>query len=854
MQSENLTPLMKQYFNIRNQYPDTLLFFQVGDFYELFFDDARTASSFLAIALTKRGKSNGEDVPLCGIPVHALTHYLTKLVKGGFKVAICDQLSEPKPGTVVERAVTRVFTPGTLTDPQMLDEKSASYILSFAQVENEWALVFAELLTGQIFATVIQKDSYRILESELSRFFPDEVIVTEEELFFKKKGYWTSKYSSVEDTYTQWLEQFDSAVVNKIKNTVLNSALQLLHSYLTRTKYFLHPFNNIQFYQSDDYLYLDASTQRNLEIVVNNQDGSRKNSLLSIVDCAKTSMGSRTIKKWLTRPLLQKKMIIQRQEVVKAIKDNVEVMQKLSGLLSNLADLERIVGRIALQKASIQDYVALKQSLNIIPLIKAVIVHKQEFDLIKRLLSKLFDYSVLVEYLHASLEEDFSSGLIIKRGFDHNLDRIRALVGNSQKELLKLEEEEIRKTGINSLKIRYNNITGYMIEITKTHLDKIPEHYKRIQSLSNKERFIIKELLELQNEILQAQKQIQSLENEIFQQVKAEVYKKLSALRHSANALAYLDALYGFAVVAYENNYKLPVFNDNGDILIKEGRHPVIESKISSFIPNDTFLNKQESLWIITGPNMGGKSTYLRQVALMCILAQCGSLVPANEASLPIIDRIFTRIGSGDNLAEGKSTFLVEMEETSLICTQATKNSLVILDEVGRGTSTFDGLAIAQAVIEYIYDSIGAKCLFATHYHELTNLKEHFSAIVNYHMLCKKTDNGIIFLHKIEKGVSLGSFGIDVAKLAEMPALLINRARDILYSLENISRFRDKDLYKHENRSINSDILADKVITLENELVKKEKLFIKIREINLDDLTPRKALELLWDLKKTISS
>ncbi|MCK4265421.1 DNA mismatch repair protein MutS [Candidatus Babeliales bacterium] len=857
MTDEKLTPLMQQYFNIRKQYPSTLLFFQVGDFYELFFEDAKIASAFLAIALTKRGKCKGKDVPLCGIPVHALNHYLKKLVKGGFRVGICDQLSEPKPGMVVERGVTRVYTPGTLTDAQMMDDKSASYLFAFYPSEKEWGLVFGELLTAQIFATTIPAGEFRILESELARFFPDEVIISDQkfETYFKKNGYWVTNDSFLQDIENsdQWVNKsFDNSINEKLKEkTVIKNALLLFHQYLFKTqKFSLEQFKTIQFYESDDYLYLDISTQKNLEIVRNNIDSSRKNTLLSVVDHSKTAMGSRTLTKWLTRPLLQKKAILQRLQVVKTFKNNVDIIQKLGELLGELSDLERIVGRIGLYKAPIQDYIALKQSLKILPYIKNLLSKYLELDLIKIILSRFINFDPLITLLENALEEGSSSGHIVKYGFNSSLDRIRNLVENSQKELIALEAREIEKTGINSLKIRYNKVSGYVIEVTKTHLDKIPEYYKRLQSLTNRERFVTEELLALQNEIIKAQNEIGSLEAEVFQQIKDQVHSKLSFLRHCAGALAYLDGLYSFAKVAYENNYIEPVFNDSGEISIRGGKHPVVASSLDSFVSNDTTLNSKELLWIVTGPNMGGKSTYLRQVALISILAQCGSLVPAEEANLPFIDRIFTRIGSGDNLVEGKSTFLVEMEETSIICRHATKNSLVILDEVGRGTSTFDGLAIAQAVIEYIYEKIGSKCLFATHYHELTHLKDHFSGIKNYHMLCKKKKDGIVFLHKIEQGISNGSFGIDVAKLANMPAGLINRARDILHMLETSSQVLDKNL--HTDIVESDSVLKEKVFILEKELKRKDGFVNLLKNLNFDDLSPKKAFDILWELKKQI--
>jgi len=883
MSKDKLTPLMEQYFQIRDDLlcknPGTILFFQVGDFYELFFEDAKVVSSFLAIALTKRGKCSGKDIPLCGVPVHALRHYLTKLVKGGFKVAICEQLSEPKPGSIVERGVTQIFTPGTLVDTEMMDEKSACYILSFFPMQDRWGLAFGELLTTQLFVTSIPAGSYRLLEAEVSRFFPDEIVIPSLRnaksfnSYFRKLGYWVSAAQYLDEDVKQeedvvgsviskeWFEkQFDGSTIKKLNSDFsLNNTLQLFFSYLHNTqKSSFEQFRTIQFYEPDDYLILDVSTQKNLEIVKNAQDGGRKNSLLSVLDKSRTAMGSRMVKKWLSRPLVQKKSILQRQEVVSSFAGQIALMQKLDDLLGGLSDLERIVGRIALRKATLNDYLALKDSLKLVEPIKYAIVSTSNLYLIYTILEKLTDFSDLVELLQASLNEDSSSKFIIKSGFDIELDRLRNLVENAQKEILKLEQKEVSRTKINSLKIRYNKVSGYSIEVTKTNLHLVPKDYIRQQTLSNRERYVTQELITLEKEINKAQSEIDQVEKQVFERVKKVVEEKLSKLRSLAYSLAYLDGIYSFAQVAYDNNYMLPTFNEEQNIIINEGRHPVVEYKLEGrFIANYTQVSDGQSLLIITGPNMGGKSTYLRQVALICIMAQCGSLVPAQKASLPILDRIFTRIGSGDNLAEGKSTFLVEMEETAAICTQATKNSLVILDEVGRGTSTYDGLAIAQAVIEFIYKKIKARCLFATHYHELTHLKDHFKGINNFYMACQKTDMGIVFLYKIMEGISSGSFGIEVAKLAELPVEVVSRAREILHALDDVAFDFDHKLFtkKKSFKNKGSD-LTHQIVSLKNEnddlkklLGQQEKLLEKLGDVKLDELSPRQAFDILWELK-----
>ncbi|MBD3232042.1 DNA mismatch repair protein MutS [Candidatus Dependentiae bacterium] len=874
MPVEKITPLMKQYFDIRAQYPDTILLFQVGDFYELFFDDAKRVSSFLAIALTKRGKNNGQDIPLCGIPVHALNHYLLKLIKGGFKVAICDQLEKPQPGVVVKRGVTQVFTPGTLTDSLMLDEKSASYLFSFFPTKNNWGLVFTELLTAQLFATQIPIGSYRILESELIRFFPDEIILPSLKGFknyvtyFRELGYLVSfaEYENIKnendlDTsiVKEWIEkQFDSKIVNFLyDNYAILNTLQTIYCYFKKNQQAaLNQFRNIQFYNPDDYLILDPATQRNLEIIKNNQDNTRKNSLLFVMDKSKTSMGSRTIKKWLLRPLIDYKKILQRLEVVVALSKKIDVIQQLEETLIQINDIERIIGRIALRRATLQDYVALKNSLQYLPKLKTILQQNFDFYLTKLISEKFLNFSLLVQFLDCSLNNEFSNSFIIKKGFDLKLDRLRHLVSNTQKEVLKLEQKEIERTSISSLKIRYNQVSGYYIEVTNPNLKFVPENYIEQQKLVNRKRFITQELKDLEHEIFKAKNEIEIVEKEVYEKIKNEVEQYLPSLRQVAQSLSYLDALYSFAVIAYENNYIQPNFNNKNEIIIKSGRHPVVEKKLENqFEPNDTNLIKEESLWLITGPNMGGKSTYLRQVALISIMAQCGSCVPATNASLPILDRIFTRIGSGDNLVEGKSTFLVEMEETAIICGQATKKSLVILDEVGRGTSTFDGIALAQSIIEYIFCKVKAKCLFATHYHELTTLQEKFDGIKNYYMMSKNSENQLIFLHKIAKGIAHGSFGLQVAKLAKLPNQIIRRADEILKTMQNKSDVANNKNLSNElfdNAYIDQNNINNKIRLLEQELMNNQKVLKSIQNTDLNNFSPKEAFDFLWDIKKSL--
>lgn len=846
MNEDKKTPLMQQYEDIRKDYPDMLLFFQVGDFYELFFEDAKKAAAFLGIALTKRGTHNGEPIPLCGVPVHALDHYLQKLVKGGFCVAICDQLEVPKPGTVVKRGVTQVLTPGTLTDSKLLDEHSASYLLSFFPQKDKWGVVFAELLTSQLYATTLPAGAEKILDSELHRFFPDEVVLNKEAhknfgAFFKKRGYFMSAVDE-ENSSLEWAQKkFSDAIFARLQaERSLYTAVQTLHTYLQKTNgNALEGFNTIHFYEPEDFLMLDAATQRNLELVKNNQDGGRANTLLQLLDKSITSMGSRTLKKWLVRPLMNKTMINHRLHAVSFLKERYVFLQEFQRLLSHIGDAERVVGRISLGRAHIHDYIHISRVLEYLPLLKDLLC-SAESTLLQLLGNSIIDFSSLYALLKASLNYDSSYDWVIKKGFNKQLDELRYLVSNTQSALLALEQKEQQETGIQSLKIRYNAIHGYYVEITNSNLHLVPQHYVRRQTLVGKERFIFAELQELQHQIVIAGSQIEALEKELFEHIKQQVLPYISDLRKSIHAISQLDALLSFAQCAYERGYTFPEIHDSRDIIIHDGKHPVVERAMGSgFVPNDTVLNDEQSLWILTGPNMGGKSTYLRQVALLSIMAQCGSFVPAQKATLPLLDRIFTRIGASDNVAEGKSTFLVEMEETAHICQYATQNSLVILDEVGRGTSTFDGLALAQAVVEYIYSNIKARCLFATHYHELTALEEAFPGIVSYHAASTQSEKGIVFLHKIIRGAANGSFGLEVAKLALLPVEVIKRAQCILAGLGMHSQGDSLGSFDYEKE------------TLKEEVKLLRKKLSQFDSLNYEELSPKAAFDLLWKLRET---
>jgi DNA mismatch repair protein MutS len=858
-----LTPLMQQYFDIKIDYPDTLLFFQVGDFYELFFDDAKQAAAFLGIALTARGKNKGEPIPLCGVPLHAIDHYLSKLVKGGFKVALCDQLEDPKPGTIVKRGVKQVLTPGTLTDSKLLDARSASYLFSFYPAGDSWGLLFSELLTAQIFMTTIAAGAEKFLEAELSRFFPDEILLPaahtkEFQAYFKKLGYFTTVVHSEqqETDSAEWIKkQFSAITCTQLESDhAMQQALHYFYAYMAKHQHSsLDQFTTISFYKPDDFLILDAATQRNLELVKNAHDGTSKNTLLSIMDKAKTAMGSRMIKKWLLRPLVKKEAIMQRQDVVALCCSEIMLVNTLEQLLANIGDVERVVGRIALQRASLIDYSALTRMLSIIPQLKQTILAHKDIMLMRIIADNLGEFNSLSDLLARALHDEPTAETIIKQGFDDRLDQMRVLVNNSNERIMELEIAEQKATGINSLKIRYNAVQGYYIEITNANLSAVPERYRRLQTLVGRERFITPELQQLQYGIESARKDITTYEAAIFEKIKQQVATHIGVLRKSAYAVAHIDALLSLGSLAYENGYVRPYLNQDRDITIFRGRHPVVEQAISNtFIPNDTHLTDEQSLWIITGPNMGGKSTYLRQVALISVMAHLGSFVPAQSAHIALLDRIFTRLGASDNVAEGKSTFLVEMEETAMICTHATEKSLVILDEVGRGTSTFDGLAIAQAVVEYIFTHIKARCLFATHYHELTYLQAQYPGIIAYSAASKKTQSGIVFLYTMVRGVADGSFGIEVAKLAHLPNAVIYRSSALI---EEFTKGTDRTIPAISQNADVSDLQQETMrLRAENDRLlkqgdKNKKMLSLLQQIDFDTLSPKRAFDLLWECK-----
>ncbi len=794
IEDKNITPLMRQYFAIREAYPDCILLFQVGDFYELFFDDARNAASILGITLTQRGTHNGLPIPLCGVPIHVIENYTARLIKAGFNVAFCDQLPAQVGAKIIDRKVTKVLTPGTLTDAALLTAKASSYVAVIVLIDTHYAFLSAEILTGNFFITHTSYDEQK-LETELARFEPDEILIPETQkgkelcLRLTSRGYRafliksTEQAAEIENLFFSWLkDKTKPQLYEFLKNSKECSlALRALYDYLSRNHSAALTFcKEIYSYASEDYLGIDASTQRNLELIKNNHDGSTRSTLFELLDCAATAMGSRMLKRLIVRPLLKQELIEKRLDALTFFINHVYIRESVHELLKKIGDLERVIGRVALERAPIHDYIQIKNGLEKIPQIQRHLEPAHSVALLNALSQKCLPLDTLYSLLDRALNADSSKNWIIQAGFNKELDQLRSMADNGIQEILKLEAQEQKRTGINSLKIRYNQQSGYAIEITKTHTALVPHDYIRLQILVGKDRFTLPALKELEYRLQKAEADAHVLQAQLFAEIKEQVKEALPELHKRAQALAHIDTLNALATISHAYNYVRPTFNDQQNIDIRAGKHPVLAAYLQTkFIPNNTSLSKNESLWIITGPNMGGKSTYLRQVALICLLAQLGCYVPAQAANLPLLDRIFTRIGAGDNLAQGKSTFFIEMEETAFICNQATHKSLVILDEVGRGTSTSDGLALAQAIAEYIHTKIKARCLFATHYHELTILAELLPGIKNYHAATQKAAGTFLLLHTIIPGISSGSFGLEVAKSANIPEEILLRAQEI---------------------------------------------------------------------------
>ena len=806
--TNTFTPMMQKYLETKEQYKDCILFYRLGDFYEMFFDDAITVSRELEITLTGKSCGQEERAPMCGVPYHAVDGYLTRLVAKGYKVAICDQVEDPKQAKgLVKREVTRIVTPGTILDAQAIDETKNNYIMCIVYIADRYGVSVADITTGDYFVTELPDGGK--LKDEIYRFMPSEIICNEAfymsglDLEDLKERFHMAVYS-LESWYfddaacrEKLMEHFK---VSSLAGLGLSdydcgvlSAGALLQYLLETQKNDLSHMTRITPYTTGKYMMLDSSTRRNLELCETLREKQKRGSLLWVLDKTKTAMGARTLRKFIEQPLIEKQEILRRLDAVEELKQSAISREEIREYLSPVYDLERLITRITYGTANPRDLTAFAGSLSMLPPIR-YLLEEMDSSLLKDIYAELDPLEDLCTLVQNAIADEpplaMKEGGIIRDGYNEEVDTLRRAKSEGKDWLAKLEQDEREKTGIKTLRIKYNKVFGYYLEVTNSYKELVPDYYTRKQTLANAERYITPELKELEDTILGAEDKLYALEYELYCTIRDTIAAEVKRIQTTAKAIASLDVFSSLALVAERNNYVRPKINESGKIDIKDGRHPVVEQMIpnGTFICNDTLLDdKKQRVSIITGPNMAGKSTYMRQAALIVLMAQIGSFVPASGADIGLVDRIFTRVGASDDLASGQSTFMVEMTEVANILRNATSKSLLILDEIGRGTSTFDGLSIAWAVVEYISDSklLGAKTLFATHYHELTELEGKIDNVNNYCIAVKEKGDDIVFLRKIVKGGADKSYGIQVAKLAGVPDLVIDRAKEIVEELVN---------------------------------------------------------------------
>lgn len=863
------SPMMQKYFETKEQYKDCIVFYRLGDFYEMFFDDAILASRELEITLTGRECGQEERAPMCGVPHHAAESYIAKLIAKGYKVAICEQLTDPKTTKgIVERDVIRVVTPGTIVESNMLEERKNNYIMAIYKTGIYFGISLCDVSTGEFYSSEVkQTNNFSLVLDEIARFNPAEIIVNsmmydcKEEMDIIKERFeiYITKFEDkyFENDYTKIKDKFN--IVDGSNNEIEDieekqiaiSSINALLEYLKQTqKTSLEHINKITLYNISKYMSLDINARRNLEVTEKLRDKSKKGTLLWVLDKTSTSMGGRLLRRWLNDPLIDIVEINKRLNAVKELKEEIMLRGDITDSLKKVYDIERLAGKMAYGNANARDMISLKSSLAKLPNVKQSLSNCKS-DYLKELyvsLDELQDVHDLIE--KAIVDEppiSIKEGGIIKLGYDEEIDELKRATTDGKNWIIKIEAEEREKTGIKNLKVGFNKVFGYYIEVTKSFLSQVPDRFIRKQTLTNAERYITEELKEIENKVLGAEERVINLEYNAFTEVREEISKNIKRLQLSATIVATLDVLTSFAGVAEDMNYCMPEVKQNGIIDIKDGRHPVIEKMLpsGSFVQNDTYLDKDENrLAIITGPNMAGKSTYMRQVALITLMAQVGSFVPASSAKIGVVDKIFTRVGASDDLSMGQSTFMVEMMEVASILKEATNNSLVILDEIGRGTSTYDGLSIAWAVADFIADKekCGAKTLFATHYHELTELENRLEGVKNYQIAVKEKGEDIIFLRKILKGGTDESYGIHVAKLAGVPKDVTQKANEILRKLERKSILRDKKDVKSNKKMVDGqfDMFNYKLAEIAHE----------IDQIDLNALTPIDALNTLVRMKE----
>lgn len=848
------TPMMQQYLTIKENYQDALVFFRLGDFYELFFDDALLASRILEIALTGRDAGVEERVPMCGVPYHSASNYIQKLIDNGYKVAIAEQVEDPKTAVgIVKRDVVQLITPGTIMENNFLDEKSNNYISSISDFGTNYIIAYADLSTGEVFSVVLDKNQ-RLLVNELLSIETKEIIVDDKfdinilsDLININKI--TLSFENNINPVNDYLYIHENIVDSRIKVTI-NRLINYLIATQKRDLTHLQVANVLN---SNQYLMMDVYSKRNLELFSTLRNDTKKGSLLWLIDKAETAMGSRMLKQWLDKPLINISDINKRLDIISSFQKEFLICSEIKNALKNVYDLERLVGRIAYDNANARDLLQLKRSLGEIPLIKGKLIElseKYELDLDLQFAT----FTDLHELLQNSIDEDspitIKDGGIIKDNFDEKLDEYRKMSRNGKKYITELVNREKEKTGIKSLKVGFNKVFGYYIEITKANLHLLPDDigYIRKQTLANSERFITNELKELEDVILNAHDKAIKLEYDIFTEIRNKIKSYINPLQHLAKRIAQIDALISLTVVSLENRFVRPKLVEENIIDIKGGRHPVVEKLLvdSIYVENDILMDENTSILLITGPNMSGKSTYMRQMALITILAQIGSFVPCESCTMKVFDKIFTRIGATDDLISGQSTFMIEMMEANNALQNATSNSLILFDEIGRGTATFDGMALAQGIIEYLHNNIKAKTLFSTHYHELTALENNLPNLKNVHVKAIEKDQVLTFLHKVESGPSDKSYGIQVAKLANIPNSLIVRAEKILQKLEQNKK---EIVIDTEYNLFDFDFSNKNDVSISDE--EKEVLTV-LKETDFFSLTPMDALNLLYKLQAKI--
>jgi len=876
---QDLSPMMQQYAELKESLGDTFLFYRLGDFYEMFFDDAVKGSAILELALTKRDCGNGMRAPMCGVPHHAYQSYANKLVSSGYKVAICEQLEDPAlTKGLVKRGLIKIMTPGTLTEQNSLEDKANNYLMSIMCVGSQFGVAVADISTGDFDASQLTStDNGEHLVNLIAKYSPSEIIYNKS--FDKTPEFKTIQTATPIALTLRNDRDFSSesditAKLNFVSDNfkdpmLLRGACAALLAYAKETQIEdVAHLNKVRCFTVSDSMELDYSTRMNLELTSTLRSGSKKGSLIWAIDKTKTAMGGRLLRKWVEEPLTSVKLINKRLDAVEEAVDKYMARQELIEGLSGLNDIERLAGKVSLGSCNARDLLSLRNSLAKIPFIKNAVsgFGKGIFKEINTMLDPLDE---IYELLDASISEDapitVKDGDIIKRGFNKECDELYEIATNAKTYILQMESDERERTGIKTLKISYNKVFGYYIDIPRSQSDKVPEEYIRKQTLVNNERYITPEIKDLESKILTASTRRVALEYELFTSIRNKVFEQSDRLFNTARAVALADCITSLAELASNENYVRPVVDDSEVIDIKDGRHPVVEKMLAAsgeiFVPNDVNLNDDRRLMVLTGPNMAGKSTYMRQVALIVLLAQIGSFVPASKAHIGLVDHIFTRIGASDDISTGQSTFMVEMREVSYILKNATRKSLLLLDEVGRGTSTYDGLSIAWAVIEYIIDPniLYSRTIFATHYHELNQLTRLCRGIFNNHVEVKESEDGVIFLHKIGEGGTSDSYGIEVARLAGLPEDVLTRSGSILKELERIGNFKvkgNRDSFDESSTELSSDVMPgqESFFNPDNVVYRKEdKLRSAIKNIDVTRLTPIEAMNILYELSSMVA-